>query len=86
MQTNHRLPLYKFKLIAQFPPNKKKNQIDYHRNIVLNSITNTKRNTTKTTIQSTLEYETEINEAGVKNLRKVGYMGLQPQSMLKNPN
>ena len=42
-----------------------------------NSITDTKRNITKTTIQSTLEYKTEINEAGVKNLRKVGYMGLQ---------
>ena len=43
-----------------------------------NSITVTKRNTAKTTIQSTLEYKTEINEAGVKNFKKVvGYMGLQ---------
>ena len=58
----------------------------YCQNTLLNSITNKNRNTTKTTIQSTLEYEIEINEARVKNLRKVGYMGLQPQSMLKNPN
>ena len=53
MQTNHRLPLNKFKPIAQFPQKKKKNQIDYRQNKVLNSIiefqtqnqsiTNTKR-------------------------------------------
>ena len=42
----------------------------------LKNSTDTKRNTAKTTIQSTLEYKTEINEARVKNLRKVGYMGL----------
>ena len=39
MQTNHRLPLNKFKPIAQFPQKKKKNQIDYHQNKVLNSVT-----------------------------------------------
>ena len=62
MQTNHRLPLNKFKPIAQFPhkKKKKKNQIDYHQNTVLNSviefqtqtqsITDTKRNAAKTTI------------------------------------
>ena len=111
MQTNHRLPLNKFKPIAQFPH--KKIQIDYHHFnsylkywrcnslqkilsskyttklsyrvpnpktyliVCTNKIIDTKRNATKTTIQSTLEYKTEINEAGVKNLRKVGYMGLQ---------
>ena len=58
MQNNHRLPLKKFKPIAQFPH--KKNQIDYRQNTVLNSviefqtqtqsITDTKRNATKTTI------------------------------------
>ena len=78
MQTNHRLPLNKFKPIAQFPHIK--NEIDYCQNTVLNSviefqtqthsITDTKRNAAKTTIKSTLEYKTEINEAGVKNLRK----------------
>ena len=80
MQTNHRLPLNKFKPIAQFPPKKKKNQIDYRQNTILNSviefqtqtqsITDSKRNTAKTTIKSTLKYKIEINEAGVKNLRK----------------
>ena len=82
MQTNHRLTLNKFKPIAQFPPKKKekkKNQIDYRQNTVLNSviefqtqtqsITDAKRNTAKTTIKSTL-YKTKINEVGVKNLRK----------------
>ena len=59
MQTNHRLPLNKFKPIAQFPQ-KKKNQIDYRQNTILNSviefqtqtqsIIDTKRNTSKTTI------------------------------------
>ena len=59
MQTNHKLPLNKFKPIAQFPQ-KKKNQIDYRQNVVLNSviefqtqsqsITDTKRNTAKITI------------------------------------
>ena len=39
MQTNHRLPLNKFKPIAQFPHQKKKIQIDYCQNIVLNSVT-----------------------------------------------
>ena len=78
MQTNHRLPRNKFKPIAQFPH--KKIQIDYRQNTVLNSIiefqtqtqsiTDSKRNIAKTTIKSTLEYKIEINEAGVKNLRK----------------
>ena len=78
MQTNHRLPLNKFKPIAQFP--QKKNQIGYRQNTVLNSviefqtqtqsIKDSKRNTAKTTIKSTLKYKIEINEAGVKNLRK----------------
>ena len=58
MQTNHRLPLNKFKPTAQFPH--KNNQIDYRQNTVLNSviefqtqtqsITGTKRNTAKTII------------------------------------
>ena len=78
MQTNHRLPLNKFKPIAQFPH--KKNQIDYRQNTILNSVIefqtqtqsliDSKRNTAKTTIKSTLKYKTKINEAGVKNLRK----------------
>ena len=51
-------------------------QIDYIC-VCKNSITDTKRKTAKTTIQSTLEHKIEINEAGVKNFRKVGYMGLQ---------
>ena len=59
---------------------KNENQIDYHQNTILNSviefqtqtqsITDSKRNIAKTTIKSTLEYKIEINEAGVKNLRK----------------
>ena len=60
MQTNHRLPLNKFKPIAQFP--RKKNQIDYRQNTILNSVIEFQTKLNQLQIQRETQLKLQLNQ------------------------
>ena len=60
MQTNHRLPLNKFKPIAQFPH--KKNQIDYRQNTILNSVIEFQTKLNQLQIQRETQLKLQLNQ------------------------